>query len=107
MSILCDGKTEQEFISELTEAVKVIDPHAEIVPLSGATDTSKRTIETLTVGIISSMPKRFDMFSMLKSYGKKKYNAGRYLGWTLYIEDKKFNTVIHTLETKITGENNG
>jgi hypothetical protein len=100
------GMSELEFIDAVENVIKPIDSSAKIVPLSGSTSTRNTTIKTFTIGIVSPVTKREDVFIALVAFTKQYKDTVDYSGWSLNIDRSAgtatdFSMVIHTITAKL------
>ena len=98
--------TELEFITAVENAIKSIDGSAKIIPLSGSTNTRSTSVETFTLGIVSPMEKRQDVFNALTLLVKPWRDVATYNGWNLNIDKttgypSEFSAVVHTITAKL------
>ncbi len=98
--------TETEFIAAVEDAVRPADSAATVIPMSGSTSTRTTTVETFTVGIVSSMEKRTGVFAVLMALVKPYRELVTYDGWTLATDkvsavQTDFSTALHTVTAKL------
>ena len=99
--------SESDFLTELIDVVKVIDNSAKVVPSQADTASSRTAIKVVSYAIISAMEKREALYDALLAYALQTHNGVAYrhvmdyTGWKLYVEDKTFETAIHTVSIKL------
>jgi len=93
--------TEDQFLQDIKDIIKPIDPIANVVPVSARTNTKSTTIKTFNVGIISNTEKTEEVFDAMLDFAKKNRLAVEYFGWSLAMEDKTFKTAVHEISAKI------
>ena len=100
------GMDELEFIRKVEEAVKPVDVSAKIIPLNGSTYTKSTSVETFTLGIVSPIDKRQDVFRALVTFVKPWRELVTYEGWSLNIDratsaSADFSMVVHTITARL------
>ena len=100
------GMDEMAFIEAVEAVIKPVDASAKIVPLSGQVYTKLSSVETFTLGIVSPVEKRSEVYAALVAFVKPWRELVTYNGWTLNIENpsasaSEFSMVVHSLSAKL------
>ncbi len=99
--------SESEFISEVEDVLRPVDPGAKVIPFSGAVATRATYVKAFSLGIVSSVEKREAVYDALFEYAKPHKNVMDYTGWALSTDDKTFQTVIHNITARLNNTKKG